>query len=179
MKLHIENTTKSANSIGIVRRSALKLLFTACAVLGTLGAVNNARAQTVNPGSGELPPVAPEVVQRAGFPKKKTQMTNLTPTFTTKNGRWVTLRAQLFYQERTTGKWKPLGYKSVPVEFRIGSIWMGSAMTDRNGWASITVQIKDTGKIYAQGKRINWRATCHGDIELYRSIDSNRFLLMP
>jgi hypothetical protein len=179
MKSQIENNTQSKGTAGIVRRSALKLLLTACAVLGTLGIPSMVKAQTVNPGTGELPPMAAEAIQRVGFPKKKTQMTNLTPTFTMKNGQWVTLRAQLYYQERTTGKWKPLGYKRVAVQFRIGSIWMGSAMTDSNGWASVTVQIKDAGKIYAQGKRINWRATFSGDIELYRAYADNRFLIMP
>jgi hypothetical protein len=104
MKSQTANATKSAGTAGIVRRSALKLLLTACAILGAFGAPNRVTAQTVNPGTGDLPPDAAALVLRSNATKKKTQMTNLTPMFTMRNKQWGTLQAQLFYREHTTGK---------------------------------------------------------------------------
>ena len=180
MKGQIETTNANLHTASFLRRGVLKLLLAAFAVLGSFGAPTQARAQTVDPGTGLLPPEPPEVVLR-GYrppPLKPTKITDLTPLFTTKNGTRVTLKARFWYLDKNN-KWQPMSYKSVPLQFRVGSHWLGSSNTDRNGWASVTFQIRDP-RLSARGKRINWRVQYAGDSELRKSPTAyGSFLLMP
>jgi hypothetical protein len=57
---------------------------------------------------------------------------------------------------------------------------MGTAKTDKKGWASVTLKIQDTRYISSRGKRVNWRVYFAGDIELKRSPSaSGTFVLLP
>jgi hypothetical protein len=180
MKEQIKTTTASNRPAGFLRRGALKLLLAAFVVLGSIGTPTQARAQIVDPGTGILPPEPQEVVTRGYRPKQKsTKITDPTPVFMVQNGSTITLKARLWFLN-AKNKWQPMNYKRVPMQFFVGSNWMGTAKTDKKGWASVTLKIQDTRYISSRGKRVNWRVYFAGDIELKRSPSaSGTFVLLP
>ena len=178
MKGPIEPTSNRRATF--LRRGILKLMLAAFAVLGSLGTTTQARAQVVDPGTGLLPPEPPDVVTRAHRPNQKsTKVTDPTPVFMIQNGSTITLKARLWFLN-AKNKWQPMNYKRVPMQFFVGSYWMGTAKTTRDGWASVTFKIHDSRYIPSRGKRVNWRVYFAGDIELKRSPSaSGTFVLLP
>lgn len=160
MKSQIDNTPANGSP---VRRGIVKFLLGAFAVFAAVAPVNNAVAHTNN-GS------------------KPTKLQDLTSSFTARRNQTFTFQARLYYQEKTDPhKLKPLTYQQVPVEFSIngGATFLGAVMTDKNGWARVTVPLKYYGTIPSQGRTISWKVTFRGNTEHKACYEYGNFRLMP
>lgn len=183
MKAKYKSSNESAAPSVQIHSKLVKLFLGVVAACVGFASPFSASGQTVDPGDGTLPPERPEMFMKVAAPPKKiTDLVNLTSKSLTtgqpsiKNKQSVELSVQVIYLDKK-GKWQPLSYTSMPVDFKIGrGLGYLRVKTDKNGYAKVRVQI-NAKHVPSSGMWVNWQASFPGDEELRNKTKSSKFWL--